>query len=296
MKPNEKEKTIDWKEIKLCIKLTLTFLFLVISPLLIIIHSEKIAKTMNTSIGVAIIMGFATILGLGIIIVMLLENEINESQSSKPNKKDYVTCIELEVQGREYTITKELYNLLEKRGVPTLGEVPSLPPNPKRNSQAPTHINHSIKGKENTTSRVTPFPTKQETPKRANKESMREFIKNHIQRMDDLDYIEEEIKKHNYPITPESKSLLRNGYRNKNLRKDFDDYIRNNPPKGFTVETFDLTKNTEASGVNPILTDLINQIQTHGDKIVVKQQGQQLTIKATLNQSNQNKQGHWGDF
>ena len=87
MKPNEKEKTIDWKEIKLYIKLALTFLFLVISPLLIIIHSEKIAKTMNTSIDVAVIMGFTTILGLGIIIVGLLENKINESESSKPNKK-----------------------------------------------------------------------------------------------------------------------------------------------------------------------------------------------------------------
>lgn len=300
MEPNEKEKTIDWKEIKLFIKLTLTFLFLVISPLLIIIHSEKIAKTMNTSIGVAIIIGFATILGLGLIIVMLLENEINESESSKPNKKDYVNCIKIEIQGRKHYITQELYNRLGKRGVPTLGEVLSLPPNPKRTSQAPSDIKHFIKDKENTTSRVTPFPTKQETPKRANKESMREFIENHIQRMDDLDYISEEINKNKYPITTELKSLLRNGYRNKNLRKDFDDYIRNNPPKGFTPENFSLTKEfnqpSEALRVNPVLSDLINQIQTHGDNIVVKQQGQQLTIKATLNQNNQNKNNQWGEF
>ena len=45
--------------------------------------------------------------------------------------------------------------------------------------------------------------------------------------------------------------------------------------------------------VNPVLSDLINQIQTHGDNIVVKQQGQQLTIKATLNQ---NKNNQWGEF
>lgn len=114
--------------------------------------------------------------------------------------------------------------------------------------------------------------------------------------MDDLDYISEEINKNKYPITPELKSLLRNGYRNKNLRKDFDDYIRNNPPKGFAPENFNLNKNTEAPGVNPILSDLINQIQTHGDNIIVKQQGQQLTIKATLNQNNQNKNNQWGEF
>lgn len=193
-----------------------------------------------------------------------------------------------------------MYNLLGKRGVPTLGEVLSLPPNPKRTSQAPTDIKHFIKDKENTTSRTTPFPTKQETPKRGNKESMREFIENHIQRMADLDYISAEINKNKYPITPELKSLLRKGYRNKNLRKDFDDYIRNNPPEGFTVETFNLNKNinqpSEAPGVNPILKDLINQIQTRGDNIGVKQQGQQITIKATLNKNNQNKTDQWGEF
>lgn len=290
---------------------------------------------MNTSIDVAIIMGFATILGLGIIIVGLLENKINESESSKPNKKDYVNCIEIEIQGRKHYITQELYNLLGKRGVPTLGEVLSLPPKTKRTSQVPTDIQHFIKDKENTTSRVTPLPTKQETPKHVNKESMREFIENHVQRMADLDYIFAEIDKNKYPITQELKTFLKNGYRNKNLRKEFDkyicnnlnkevsrpmqeestnsfikaettctnkfeDYIRNNPPEGFTVETFDLTKDLNppsvAPEVNPILTDLINKIQTHGDNIVVKQQGQQLTIKATLNQNNQTKHREWGDF
>ena len=263
---------------------------------MIIIQPEKIAKAINTSsrdiVSVAVIILLITIFTF----LVIIPSDFCKETPSKPNKKDNVTCIELEVQGRKYTITKELYNLLGKRGVPTLGEVRSLPPNPKRTSQVPTRIERSIKDNENTTSRVTPFPTKQETPKPINKESMREFIENHIQRMADLDYISEEINKNKYPITTELKSLLRNGYRNKNLRKDFDDYIHNNPPKGFTPETFDLTKSTEAPGVNPILSDLINQIQTHGDNIVVKQQGQQLTIKATLNQNNQNKNNQWGDF
>lgn len=272
------------------------FTLALLIEVMIIIQPEKIAKAINTSprnvVPVAVLILIITIFTS----LVIIPSDFCKETPSKPNKKDNVTCIELEVRGRKYTITKELYNLLGKRGVPTLGEVLSLPPNPKRNSQAPTPIKHSIKGKENTTSRVTPFPTKQETPKPINKESMREFIENHIQRMADLDYISEKINKNKYPITPELKSLLRNGYRNKNLRKDFDDYICNNPPKGFVPETFDLTKNTEAPGVNPVLTDLINQIQTHGDNIIVKQQAQQLTIKATLNQSNQNKQDPWGDF
>lgn len=263
---------------------------------MIIIQPEKIAKAINTSsrdvVSVAVIILLITIFTF----LVIIPSDFCKETPLKPNKKDNITCIELEVQGRKYTITKELYNLLGKRGVPTLGEVRSLPPNPKRTSQVPTDIQHFIKDKENTTSRATPFPTKQETPKRANKESMREFIENHIQRMDDLDYISEEINKNKYPITPELKSLLRNGYRNKNLRKDFDDYIHNNPPEGFAPETFDLTKNTEAPRVNPIITDLINQIQTHGDNIIVKQQGQQLTIKATLNQEKKTQENQWGEF
>lgn len=300
MEPYKNEKPTDWEEIKTKILYTIMCLFPIISAPPIIFYSEKIAKLTNTTSAQVKDVGILFIILIEIIFLWLTLKDTEEYESSKPNKKDDVTCIELEVQGRKYTITKELYNLLGKRGVPTLGEVRSLPPNPKRISQTTTHINHSIKEKENTTSRVTPFPTKQETPKRANKESMREFIENHIQRMDDLDYIAEEIEKHKYPITPELKSLLRNRYRNKNLRKDFDDYIRNNPPEGFTVETFDLTKNINqpsvAPGTNPVLSDLINQIQTHGDNIVVKQQGQQLTIKATLNQNSQNKNDQWGNF
>lgn len=290
----EPEKNKDMTIIEKRINAFCALAFLI--EVMIIIQPEKIAKAINTSsrnvVSVAVLILLITIFTS----LVIIPSDFCKETPSKPNKKDNVTCIELEVRGRKYTITKELYNLLGKRGVPTIGEICSLPPNPKRTSQVPTDIQHFIKDKENTTSRVTPFPTKQETPKRTNKESMREFIENHIQRMDDLDYISEEINKNKYPITTELKSLLRNGYRNKNLRKDFDDYIRNNPPKDFAPETFDLTKNTEAPGVNPVLTDLINQIQTHGDNIVVKQQGQQLTIKATLNQNNQNKNNQWGEF
>jgi len=211
-----------------------------------------------------------------------------------------VKGIEIEVQGHKRLISIELYNLLGKRGVPTLGEVLSLPPKRKRTNQAPTNINHFIKDKENSNSHVTPFPTKRETPKRANEESMQEIIENHKRRLDDLDYIFAEIYKNKYWITTELESFLKNGYKNKNLRKDFDDYIRNNPPKSVTVETFDLNKDvnppTEAPRVNPIISDLINQIQTHGDNIIVKQQGHQLTIKATLNQEKKTKESQWGEF
>ena len=223
-----------------------------------------------------------------------------KDSSSKPHKKDYVNCIEIEVRGHKRLISIELYNRLGKRGVPTLGEVLSLSPKTKRKSQAPTNINHFIKDKENSNSHITPFPTKRETPKRANEESMQEIIENHKRRLDDLDYIFAEIDKNKYWITTELESFLKNGYKNKNLRKDFDEYIRNNPPESLPVKTFDLTKAVnppnETPRVNPIISDLINQIQMYGDNIIVKQQGQQLTIKATLNQEKKAQENQWGEF
>lgn len=42
--------------------------------------------------------------------------------------------------------------------------------------------------------------------------------------------------------------------------------------------------------------DALDIIKHHSDSMVVKQQGQQLTIKATLNQNNQDKNNQWGDF
>lgn len=205
-----------------------------------------------------------------------------------------------EIEKHNYTMTYELLIITMLKGPEMRKEFETYVRNNPPKDYTSQLIDRLTREKENTTSRVTPFPTKQDTPKRVNKESMRELIENHIQRMADLDYIAEEIEKHNYPITKELKNILEKGRTSKTLRKDFDDYISNTPPKGFTVETFDLTKEinqpNEAPGVNPVLSDLINQIQTHGDNIVVKQQGQQLTIKATLNKDNQNKNNQWGEF
>lgn len=46
----------------------------------------------------------------------------------------------------------------------------------------------------------------------------------------------------------------------------------------------------------PTIGDALDIIKHHSDNIIVKQQGQQLTIKATLNQNNQNKNNQWGEF
>ena len=286
MEPNKKEKPTDWKEIKLYTKLMLTFVVVVMAPLLIFNYSRSTYKPIKILIAIAgvMIIVFSIILVLTILDISKLENEINETESSKTENSKTKTQ-DFAKEKDESTEKATIFSFPQKRK----GTIRVIP-----------YYDHLIRDNGNTTSRTTPFPTKLETPKHANKESMREFIENHIQRMADLDYISAEINKNKHPITPELKSLLRNGYRNKNLRKDFDDYIRNNPPEGFTVETFDLIKDLNppsvAPGVNPILSDLINQIQTHGDNIIVKQQGQQLTIKATLNQNNQNKNNQWGDF
>ena len=286
MEPNEKEKPTDWKEIKLYTKLMLTFVVVVMTPLLIFNYSRSTYKPIKILIAIAgaMIIVFSIILVLTILDINKLENETNETESSKTENS----------KTKNEDFAKEKDESTEKAAIFC------FPQKRKGTIQVVPYYDHLIRDKGKTTSRVTPFPTKQETPKRVNKESMREFIENHIQRMGDLDYIFAEISKNKYPITPELKSFLKNGYTNKNLRKDFDDYIRNNPPKGFAPETFDLTKNinqpTEAPKANPILTDLINQIQTHSNNIVVKQQGQQLTIKANLNKDNQNKNNQWGDF
>lgn len=238
MEPNKNEKTICWKDIKTSILNILMILF----PIIVIIFSETIAKIMNITSTQVITMSLPIILLIEIIVTCLVLKDNDEYESSKPNKKDEVIYIEMEIRGRKHLITKKMYNLLGKRGVPTLGEVLALPPKTKETTQVPTDIKHFTKDKENTTSRVTPFPTKQETAKRVNKESMQEIIENHKRRLDDLDYIFAEIYKNKSWITPELESFLKNGYRNKNLRKDFDDYIQTNPPKGFAPEAFDLTK------------------------------------------------------
>lgn len=84
---NKTEKLINWKEIKLYIKLTLTFLFMIIGPVLVIIHSEKISKTINLSIESVTIMGFAIFPILGLLFMSLLESETSENESSKSKEK-----------------------------------------------------------------------------------------------------------------------------------------------------------------------------------------------------------------
>lgn len=282
MEPNEKEKPTDWKEIKLYTKLMLTFVVIVLAPLLVFNYSRSTNKPIKILIAIAgaMIIVFSIILVLTMLGINKLENETNETESSKTENS----------KTKNEDFAKEKNESTEK------ATIFWFPQKRKGTIQVIPYYDHLIRDKENTTSHTTPFPTKQEAPKHVNKETMREFIENHIQRMDDLDYIFAKINKNKYPITTELESFLKNGYRNKNLRKDFDDYIRNNPPKGFAPETFYLTKNTEAPGANPILSGLINQIQTHGDNIIVKQQGQQLTIKATLNKDNKNEKDQWGEF
>lgn len=305
MELNKKEKEKYWNDTKINILLILIVLF----PIIVVVFSGEIAKTMSATRTHVIIASLPFVLFIEIIFLSLLadcaekyemlkkqeklDEQLNkELQQIKKEHEENIAAhnyVFSEIKKHNYTMTYELLRITMLKGPEMRKEFETyVRSNPPKDHTSQL-IDRLTRGKENTTSRVTPFPTKQETPKRANKESMREFIENHIQRMADLDYISEEINKNKYPITPELKSLLRNGYRNKNLRKDFDDYIRNSPPKGCATETFNLTKSTEAPGVNPILSDIINQIQTHGDNIIVKQQGQQITIKATLNQNNQNK-------
>ena len=66
-----------------------------------------------------------------------------------------------------------------------------------------------------------------------------------------------------------------------------------------TSETSDSEQNhqeVKQTHTEPTVGDALDIIRNHTDSIVVKQQGQQLTIKATLNQNNQNKNNQWGDF
>lgn len=152
-------------------------------------------------------------------------------------------------------------------------------------------MDHLIRDKGNTTSRTTPFPTKQTKIKR--------IIKDPIQQSFERD--EKHLTKilaKNQNSTNSITSDLTTGLlkAETTCTSEFENYIRNNPPEGFAPETFDLTKNTEAPRVNPILSELINQIQTHSDNIIVKQQGQQLTIKATLNQEKKTQENQWGEF
>lgn len=208
-----------------------------------------------------------------------LENETNETKSSK-TENSKIKNEDFAKEKDESTEKVTVFSFPQKRK----GTIRVIP-----------YYDHLIRDKGNTTSRTTPFPTKQTKIKR--------IIKDPIQQAFERD--EKHLTKilaKNQNSTNSITSDLTTGFlkAETTCTNEFENYIHNNPPEGFTVETFDLTKDLNplsvAPKVNPILTDLINQIQTHGDNIIVKQQGQQLTIKATLNQNNQNKNNQWGDF
>lgn len=279
MEPNEKEKPTDWKEIKIYAKLELAFIVIVMVPLLIFdysINTNKLIRILIAIVGVMII-SFSIILGLTILRISKLENETNETKSSKTENSKTKTQ-DFAKQKDESNEKATMFSFPQKRK----GTIRVIP-----------YYDHLIRDKGNTTSRTTPFPTKQTKIKR--------IIKDPIQQAFERD--EKHLTKilaKNQTSTNSITSDLTTGFlkAETTCTNEFENYIHNNPPEGFTIETFDLTKNINqpsvAPGANPILSDLINQIQTHGDNIVVKQQGQQLTIKATLNQNNQNNQ--WGNF
>ena len=281
MEPNKKEKPTDWKEIKLYTKLMLTFVVVVMAPLLIFNYSRSTYKPIKILIAIAgvMIIVFSIILVLTMLDISKLENETNETKSSK-TENSKIKNEDFAKEKDESTEKVTVFSFPQKRK----GTIRVIP-----------YYDHLIRDKGNTTSRTTPFPTKQTKIKR--------IIKDPIQQAFERD--EKHLTKilaKNQNSTNSITSDLTTGFlkAETTCTNEFENYIHNNPPEGFTVETFDLTKDLNplsvAPKVNPILTDLINQIQTHGDNIIVKQQGQQLTIKATLNQNNQNKNNQWGDF
>lgn len=214
MELNKNEKEKCWNDTKINILLILIVLF----PIIVVVFSGEIAKTMSTTRTHIIIASLPFVLFIEIIFLSLL------------------------------TDCAEKYEMLKKQ---------------------------------------------EKLDEQLNKE-LQQIEKEHEENIAAHNYVFSEIEKHNYTMTYE---LLRiTMLKGPEMRKEFETYVRSNPPKDFAPENFNLNKNTEAPGVNPILSDLINQIQTHGDNIIVKQQGQQLTIKATLNQNNQNKNNQWGEF
>lgn len=281
MEPNGKEKPTDWKEIKLYAKLALTFVVVVMAPILIFNYSRNTYKPIKILIAIAGVMliAFSIILVLTILDISKLENETNETESSKTKNS----------KAKNQDFAKEKDESTEK------ATTFSFPQKRKGTIRITPYYDHLIRNKRNTTSRTTPFPTKQTKIKR--------IIKDPIQQAFERDETHlTKILAKNQNSTNIITSDLTTGFlkTETTCTNEFENFIRNNPPEGFTVETFDLTKDLNppsvAPGVNPILTNLINQIQTHGDNIIIKQQGQQLTIKVTLNQNNQNKQDQWGEF
>lgn len=281
MEPNEKEKPTDWKEIKLYTKLELTFVVIVMAPLLVFNYSRSTNKPIKILIAIAgaMIIVFSIILVLTILDINKLENETNETESSKTENSE--TKIQDFAKEKDESTKKATIFWFPQKRKGTIRVIP--------------YYDHLIRDKGNTTSRTTPFPTKQTKIKRIIKDPIQQSFERDEKH---LTKILAKNQNNTNSITSDlTTGLLKAETASTN---EFENYICNNPPEGLTVETFDLTKDLNppsvAPGVNPILSDLINQIQTHGDNIVIKQQGQQLTIKATLNQEKKTQENQWGEF
>lgn len=147
MEPNEKEKPTDWKEIKLYIKLMLTFVIIIMAPLLVFNYSRNTNKLIKILIAIAgaMIIVFSIILVLTILGISKLENETNETESSKTEN----------LKTKNENFAKEKDESTEK--VTTF----SFPQKRKGTIRVIPYYEHLIRDKGNTTSRTTPFPTKQ---------------------------------------------------------------------------------------------------------------------------------------
>lgn len=305
---NKNEKAIYWNDIKMSILRILLISF----PTIAFIFSEPIAKTMNITNTQVIITSLPFVFFIEIIFLSLLaecaekyeklkkrekrNKKLNEELQQ--NEKEYqeniaaLNYVFSEIEKHNYTMTYELLRITGLEGPEMQKEFDIYVRNNPPKNYTPELFAQLTRENEKTNSRITPFPTKQEAFKHVGREAIQDPQHTAI-----LDYIESKIKKHNYPITHELEIILRNG--GENLREEFDKYVR--VQKEFDEFMRNLLNKQHkqpsvAPGVNPILKDLINQIQTHGDNIVVKQQGQQLTIKATLNQEKKTQENQWGEF
>ena len=223
MEPNEKEKTTDWKEIKLYIKLMLTFVVIVMAPLLVFNYSRSTYKPIKILIAIAgaMIIIFSIILVLTILGISKLENETNEIESSKTENS----------KTKNEDFTKEKDESTEKV------TIFSFPQKRKGTIVVIPYYDHLIRDKGNTTSHTTPFPTKQTKIKR--------IIKDPIQQAFERDekHLTKILAKNQNSTNSITSNLTTEFLKDETTcTNEFENYIRNNPPEGFTVETFDLTK------------------------------------------------------
>lgn len=267
METNEKEKPTDWKEIKLCFKIILTFLVIVVVPVLIFNYSRITNKPIKILMAIfgAMIIVASIILSLTILGISKLENETNETESSK-TKNSKTKMEDLAKEKDESTEKATIFWFPQKR---------------KGTIRVTPYFDHLIRDKGSTTSRTTPFPTKQT--------KLKHILKDPIQQAFERD---EKHLTHILAKNQNSTNIITSDLTTGFLKaettctNEFENYIRNNPPKGFTVETFDLTKENNQPSVAPEvktnLNSIINQIQTQSDNVSIKQEGRHLVIKATL--------------